>query len=86
MKRLYVPFCEKDQVKKLGGKWCMDKKRWECFESDIEEFERWTRPIVLKKADFDNKDSIKQLGGLWVPDAKKWVCLRADEDKFKQYY
>ena len=84
---LDVPWDDKDEVKKLGAWFDMQKKAWYVPKNaDISKFEKWlpggkvTKTVKSAKkiyldVPFDDKETAKGLGARWDNDKKKWYAL-----------
>ncbi len=62
---LFVPFAEKDQVKRLGARWDPNASRWYVREGEapLHWFERWNVPPIT---DFPGEDRTFGGGSLFV--------------------
>lgn len=86
-----VPFNEKDEVKKLSGRWDTEVKSWYIPEGEDEnKFSKWERhdPSVRVESNatriylnvpFAEKDEARAATARWDGDKKQWYYL-SDQD------
>lgn len=73
---LTVPFEDKDEVKRRGGRWDMEAKKWYISQyTPIKDFEEWLVDPIFLDVPFDEKNTVKELGARWDIAAKKWCIL-----------
>jgi DNA topoisomerase-3 len=71
MRRLEVPFEDREAAKVKGARWNSDLKKWEC-KAKNEALYRKYQPVYLEPP-YSEKDRIKKLGANWDSLEKKWV-------------
>jgi hypothetical protein len=71
MRRLEVPFEDRELVKLKGAKWNADLKKWEC-KAENEALYKKYKPVYLYPP-YSDKDKIKGLGAKWDSLEHKWV-------------
>lgn len=80
---LNVPFDDKDEVKKRGGRWDTEAKKWYVEEgAALGDFAQWVvgatvvpggdKGVTWLKVPFSDKDDVRALGAKWDKDKKKW--------------
>lgn len=77
---LNVPFDDKEEVKKRGGRWDVDAKKWYIGDgASPADFAQWTgsgatqaNTITWLKVPFSDKDEVKALGAKWDIGQKRW--------------
>ena len=71
---LFVPYCDKNEVKNYGGKYDVDKKQWYIENENIFLIEKWGKEIkkIYIKVPFKYRNLAKSNGALWDKDEKKW--------------
>lgn len=73
---LTVSFQDKDEVKRRGGRWDMEAKKWYISQyTPIKDFEEWLVDPIFLDVPFDEKNTVKELGAKWDSVAKKWCIL-----------
>jgi len=91
---LAVPFCEKDDAKKLGAKWNPSKKYWYCYENTTNKsilLEKWsvnTNMLVLEGEDraFGGNDLFIDLvpSSCWFSNVRSCIHPK-DWDRVRKY-
>lgn len=84
MQRLEVPYEKKDEVKRMGARWNMSNKCWECSVLQTKKFDRFL-PVYLD-VPFADKDEVKALGAKWDFNAKKWKVAKYQMTEELQKY
>ena len=98
MKRVYVecPYSQKDECKRLGGKWDDIKRKWYFMEEDdgFEDEMIYNFKVIkpqskeVKKdytdifleCSFKDKDKLKSIGGKWHGKKKMWFIALEQEN------
>lgn len=76
IRHLFVPYSEKNEVKALGAKWDSTNRKWYCFNSQSEIFEKWhnERVKIYIKSRYDDRMIVKALGCEWDKERRLWYC------------
>ena len=84
---LHVPFIEKSQVKSLGGKWDPIRKKWFCFDTNKDIFNKWLEPPkkIYIISEYEEKNKVKKLGGKWDNKKRCWFGFESDKELFKAF-
>lgn len=87
IKYLHVPFSEKEQVKKLGGRWDKTKRRWFCLKNEREIFSKWhkQRERIYIKSDYEQRLEVKAHGCEWDKTKKKWYCFETNKEALERF-
>lgn len=81
---LTVPFGDKDEVKRRGGRWDMEAKKWYISQyTPIKDFEEWLIDPIFLDVPFDEKNTVKELGARWDTIAKKWYILPSTKNAYE---
>lgn len=75
---LEVPFEEKNEAKRIGGRWDNDERRWYAPLPIPELLERYER-VYLAQPREENR-AVKASGGRWDLDRQMWYTHRGNEE------
>ena len=81
---LHVPFEEKDDVKRVGGRWDPGAKKWYIPSLHPQAgFEHWK--VCYLNVPFAEKEEAKAKGAMWDNNAQKWFVNQGRAEQFSQW-
>ena len=85
---LKVPFYKKEEVKKLGASWDLEKKSWYYTIENKENLDKWLEENKGEKekrhyiaVPFAEKETAKEFGAQWDKDRKLWYFTGKNNDE-----